>query len=263
MEYFPQMWSGCIAQYPLRKELRTRTAQTELADGSAVKWPDSQAGEVHWSFLARQLDAGEKSAIENLFRTSEGSLKTFTFLDPLANLLRWSEELSETVWHRDALVSLAAGVSDPVGGTGATSVVNAGQAEQELGQTIALPAWFGYCFSFQARSASGTRLRVQRRSGTTIQEASLAVAGEWARCQSAGSIGTLDESMTFSIILAPNSQVDIYGLQVEAGPGASSYMKTSDRSGTYPETRFEHDYLDCVASGPGEFDIRIELASRL
>ncbi len=44
-----------------------------------------------------------------------GRLETFTFLDPAGNLLLSSEEFGAPEWNNGPLISLTAGMADPLG----------------------------------------------------------------------------------------------------------------------------------------------------
>ena len=49
--------------------------------------------------------------------------------------------------------------------------------------------------------------------------------------------------MRFGLSLAPGATVEIFGLQVEAQPGASNYKATAARGAVYPGARFDDDSL--------------------
>ena len=52
--------------------------------------------------------------------------QTFTFLDPAGNLLARERDFGAAAWTNGALIALTPGISDPLGTTRATRVINAG-----------------------------------------------------------------------------------------------------------------------------------------
>ena len=85
-------------------------------------------------------------------RVEGAARRAFTFLDPTDNLLCWSEKLDESVWERNSLLTITAGIADPNGGTNATRVSNTGSGALSIQQTVNGPGWFQYAFGVQARS---------------------------------------------------------------------------------------------------------------
>ncbi len=58
-------------------------------------------------------------------------------------------------------------------------------------------------------------------------------------------------------------QVDVFGAQVEAQPGAGLYKKTIDLGGVYSSTRFSSDLLFVTATAPNQNSCQIDLISNL
>ena len=65
--------------------------------------PDATAGQIEWKLSYQDLTIAEVQSLSNLFTASQGEFAAFTFIDPLANLLGWSE--------RSLATGLAAGVA--------------------------------------------------------------------------------------------------------------------------------------------------------
>ena len=105
MATYPQLETGALTQFPIRKRRRARTVTNAAADGSSIKLADP-AGEVtEWRLDYAELTDAEAAALQQFFEAAEGMLNGFTFLDPTANLLAWSGKLDEEVWERDPLLS--------------------------------------------------------------------------------------------------------------------------------------------------------------
>lgn len=257
---FPQLASGAGAQYPLTRSRSRRTVRNVLPDGSDVKFTDEGAGAARWDVNLRELSDAEVQAVVNLFTACEGRLRTFTFVDPGANLLAASSDVTNAVWHKDPLLQVTAGIADPTGGTRAFGLVNAGQAPQSLRQTLAAPGSFQYCFSLYARSAGAAAIRLIRSSATANQATGFALGGNWQRISSSGALGGSDPSVTFAIELVAGAAVEVFGLQVEAQVSPSAYMETGP-SGLYSRARFDMDTLTAVALAPGRSDLIVKIVS--
>src|SRR5438128_7549144 len=126
MPFFPQLRSGSCAQYPIIKRLSTRTIVNDILDGSAVRFADAGSGAVQWDLHLSALAAEEWTAIQALFLACEGRLGSFVFLDPTGNLLLWSEDLSSSLWSKDPLLRVTAGIDDVFATQRASLLTNTG-----------------------------------------------------------------------------------------------------------------------------------------
>src|ERR1051326_2414008 len=134
-----------LTQFPIVKRARRRTVLNRAADGRAIKWADP-AGEItEWALHYSELNDDEAKALEDFFFAAEGTLQEFTFLDPTANLLAWSDKLEESVWLKGPLLTVSGG-----------RLSNSGAGPQTISQTLAAPSGFLYCFSAYVRAAEPT-----------------------------------------------------------------------------------------------------------
>ncbi len=248
---FPQLNSGAIAQAPFHRIRTTRTAANRMADGSEVRGPDSSAARLAWEVQLADLSDDELGRIAALFDAVEGRVGRFLFLDPAGNLLQWSEDLSRNCWQKGAMLQFAAGVADPLGGTGAARVTNAGQSAQDVAQALAAPATFVYCFSVYARAAAPCAVSLAMVSGAVRQVTEHAVGPTWQRLTLTWSAGGGVDQMSFGVELPAGASVELFGFQSEAQPAASSYRKTSDTSGVFSAARFAGDEFAVLTEGPG------------
>ncbi len=147
MMVYPQLGTGSLAQFPIRKQQQQRTVVNAALDGSAIRLADPNGAGTLWVLSYAGLTDTEREALEAFFEAAEGSLNAFTFLDPTANLLAWSDQLTNGVWQLDPLLTLTGGVADPAGGTLAWKLLNIGAAAQGISQTLQSPAGYLYCLS--------------------------------------------------------------------------------------------------------------------
>jgi hypothetical protein len=249
MNYFPQLESGAVAQFPVRRRARHRTVLNEAGDGSQIRFSDVNFEERGWELRFEGISDAEWQAIEDLFVNVEGRLGTFLFLEPGANLLAWSEKQEEDVWQSDAGIEVLAGQTDPLGGAEARTI-SAGGSSGALWQAMAAPAGLRYAGSIWARtSASGAALQVSDGVSAAVTTA-IDSSNEWKRYSIASALGSSEEAVHFRIVAPAGGSVTVFGAQLEAQAMPSDYKKTLEQPGVYPNARFDQDVLADEAEGP-------------
>jgi hypothetical protein len=239
---FPQLSSGAVAQFPFRRRTGFRTLMNRAADGSEIRAADADFAERVWLLSANELSDEEWVDIEELFEQSEGRLLSFLFLEPGANLLSWSEQVSHAAWDKDAGISVLDGQNDPFGGTGAVRITSGGTAGS-VTQTLSIPASFRYAGSIWARTAqAGTLLQVDD-DGSQIVQAAFDNSNQWRRYSVGYNLSSASELVAFRIVVPASTTVDVFGPQLEAQASPSAYKKTLEQAGVYPNARFDQDSL--------------------
>jgi hypothetical protein len=257
MPCFPQLGTGASGQYPIRKRSSLRTIRNQCLDGREIKVADAAASSIDWQLTFQELIDDEMASLRDFFVSIEGSLGTFTFLDPTANLLAWSEKFDEAVWQRDPLLQVSGGAGDPFGGTLAFHAGNPTGAVLRIRQTLNVPGGYYYSLSLSARSDRPGEVTLLRGGETSIR----ATGPVWNRLVFASASSSSEETVEFGIELAPGASVDLYGAQVEPQIGASLYKKTTSAGGIYPDTRFGEDGLVFSTIGPGRHGCIVHLRS--
>lgn len=258
MNYFPQTAAGAIAQYPVQRTRQWRWISNQLESGEMIMLPDAPASQIGWKLTYTDLSVAEVANIQALFDSSQGQYGAFLFVDPMANLVAWSEDYAQPNWQPGQL-SIAGGAADPLGTTRAASVKNAAAAQQSVMQTLNVPGSYVACFSVWARSDSATSFALLRDATT----AAFNLTPAWTRYQISGT-GTAGAAQSaFSIAVGAGQTIQIFGPQVEAQPAAASYKQTTTGAGIYPETYFAKDELQITSTGPGLFAVEIDLISRV
>jgi hypothetical protein len=261
MACFPQLKTGTAAHFPCTKRVRQRTVVNQQADGGAVKLFDPGACTAEWEINFVGLDSEEWDSIRTLFEACEGRLGSFVFLDPFDNLLKWSEDLSAAAWTVDAGITLVSGVSDPLGGTGATQVTNASGPARGFRQTVSAPAGYQYCFSTYVRSAAAATVTLSISAGSSMSELSVATGPAWRRVEMPVQLASQDETITFQVALAGGATVELFGLQAEPQVGASRYKKTGAQSGVYANASFLDDVLAMTSDAPGAYSCPVRITA--
>ncbi|MBV8478426.1 MAG: hypothetical protein JOZ36_17345 [Acidobacteria bacterium] len=251
--FFPQMSSGALAQYPIKKALLARTIKNVLPDGSMITLADSLGARLVWQMTYIELSTLDIEALQSHFSACMGPYRAFTFIDPTDNMFNFSSDLTATAWDRSSLISVLPGQSDPEGGTAAFTVVNQGQASQIIGQTLNVPANYQYCFSVYAQADQAGELTLVR-NGISPGESTIATIGPaWTRIISSGRLNDAGTSFTAGISVAPGQQVRLYGPQLEAQIAPSRYRVTADTGGVYPNSHWGVEELEVSADAPNLF----------
>ena len=261
MLVFPQLATGASALYPVRRMNVARTVVNTLGDGSSVIFGDPDAGMREWELRASGLTLSEWTAIDTLFQAVTGRFATFTFLDPFGNLLLRSEEFGDPAWDNSPLIQLTPGISDPLGTTRATQVVNAGSAAGVVAQTLAVPGNLRYTLSVWAKTTGVSNVTLSATTTGGNATRTIALTSGWSRVFLDVELGLNTESVVFGVVLAVGAIVDLFGMQVEAQPGFSDYKKTGGSGGLYAQARFAEDELTVTAKGTDVFDAVIRITA--
>lgn len=238
MLVYPQLATGALSQFPVQRRHTLRTLVNTAADGTVIKWADPGAETVEWQLDYAALSDAELAALQQFFSAAEGTLNPFTFLDPIGNLLAWSNDLSNAVWDSGPFLAHTGGIADPAGGNNAWSLVNSGAAAQDLSQTLGAPGGYLYCFSVYAQSAAPATVTLLVGSNRYPQ----IVGPDWGRIACAGTADATASSVTFGVELGAGATINLYGLQAEPQASPSLYM-ASTSGGCYENARLRDDTL--------------------
>lgn len=263
MRAFPQLRTSALVQFPFRSVMRTRCVTNRTAEDRLIQSADVDFSFICWELEYSTLDRTECQALEQFFESCEGALQSFTFLDPNANLLSTSDDLSSSNWTKGPLLQVTPDQSDPWGGNTASNLINVSQVDQEISQTLPIPASFRYCFSAYGRSATSGLACLLLEGGRQPLHKLFPLRPQWARLSLCGSLGATGDSVRFAVRVPPGAAVQVAGMQVESGTSPTDYKRTSGARGVFPATYFEQDELEVVANGPNSYSCLVRLASRV
>jgi len=255
---FPQLRSGAVAQLPIQRSENYRTRRNALADGSVIQMTDAGFANAGWTLKFSALTADEAQALQSLFQSAQGRLNTFTFLDPSANLLCWSDDLTQTAWSVDPQLTLGV-VQDAFGGSAGWQMVNGAAAAQSISQTTNAPATLEYCFSAYLRSDMPAQVTFEIGGNAAV---TALVSGTWQRWEAAATGGT-GPQVVFGLSIPPDTTVQVCGIQAEAQPAAGVYKSSMATSGVFPNSRFDQDSMDVTATEAGLFACNVRIVSQL
>ncbi len=260
MPFFPQLSTGAVAQFPAFRTRFTRTVLGESDGGIQAKLADPGFERAEWVLRLPDLAEAEASALEALFEAVEGRLRPFVFLDPLANLLAWSEVFGNSPWQKPAPLQLTAGIADPFGTARASRVINTSAIPMALAQEIEGPGSYRYAFSVWARGA-GSSLTLRRSAGPVAMSEEFVAGSGWRRVAlRCGAAAIAEPPVRFEIELAPGAAVDLFAAQVEPQVQPGPYKRTGAESGVYMTANFAQDEIAVDAEGPNRFSAVIRIA---
>jgi hypothetical protein len=251
--YYPQLSSGALAQYPIKKTRLFRTVKNVLPDGGLVLFSDPAYSHLLWTLSYSGLSGSDIGALQAHFAACNGPFHAFTFIDPTDNMLLWSADLSNPVWQSPSLIKVQANIADPFGGSGAFTITNNGQANLEFSQTVNVPAGYQYCFSVYLASAQQATATLFRRGSAMTQSMAANVSPTWQRIVSAGQLSDSGTVFTVGLSLMPGQQLLVYGPQLEAQISPSTYRPSTQTSGVYPDSHWSVEQLPIAATAPDLF----------
>src|SRR5579884_4400807 len=111
--FFPQLSTGVLAQYPIRKTISRRTIRNNMPDGSLLLASDTDASYITWSLAYQGLTAEELASLTNLFASCQGRVRSFTFIDPTDNMLLQSATLTAPPWTASPGSQITPNAADP------------------------------------------------------------------------------------------------------------------------------------------------------
>jgi len=243
MPVFPQLNTGAMAQFPIAARRIVRTVVNEALDGRQFKYADPGRARAEWDVRLTALSNEEWTRIEELYAETEGRLGTFVFLDPLDNLLRYSEDLTQPVWETEALMTLTPAQPDPWGTQRATRLSNTTSLLRVIQQTVPAPGMYTYCLSAWARADQPVQIRMRLNAGPSYADRFIDLDAEWRQISLMADLDWADPGVEASFALPAGTAADLAGLQLEAQLAPSSYKKTGATSGVYANARFASDRL--------------------
>lgn len=248
--FYPQLTSGALAQYPIRKTRLARTVKNLLSDGSMILFSDPDGARLIWELAYAELSDVDVQALQAHFSACVGPFHAFTFIDPTDNMLVSSSDMAASPWMASSSVYVTAGAADPTGGTAAFTCTNTGQISGGITQDLQVPSGYQYCFSIYAMSASPSAITMLLQGSTTQQNTSLSVGPNWKRIVCAGKLSDSGVGLTIGVILEPGQQVQLYGPQVEAQVVPSRYRPTVETGGVYANAHWAVEQLSITAAAP-------------
>jgi hypothetical protein len=155
------------------------------------------------------------------------------------------------------LTTVTPGIADPFGGARASEITGGGA---EVAQVLAVPGDFQYAVSVWARSVVSTTAMLFGETSGGSNEHTFTVGMAWKRISMPVVLGLATESVKFGVRFF--GTVELFGMQVEAQPGAGGYQRTDAKGGVHAMARFDEDALTVRARGADVFDAVIQIVTK-
>ena len=240
--YFPILRSGAATQYPVTRIVRHDVILAETP-GGAVWLGSSGAGSLRrWHIAFRDLTDAEVEALVQLHETC-GGWRTFRFADPLANLLRWSEDLTNPVWSRSPGVTVTRSGQD-ADGASEFLIVNTSAAAGYVWQDLDLAPGAVCCFSC-ALWSEGT---VQAALHACEERKEVIGPDTWQPHYVTGvSTGGVQR---VQIEVEAGRSLHVRHVQAELQVAPSPYKPSFEDGGVFSKTRFARGGIRIVTTAP-------------
>lgn len=241
--FFPQLSSGTLSQYPVKRIKGVHTAGYMAEDGTKVMYFDPDGSSLTWQLSYSGLNADEVTALETLFEGCRGQFHAFTFLDPVGNLLG-------PAWQTDPNIQVSG-----------TIFTNSGNAAASASQALPIPAGYTYCFSLPGNlSADPSATLTIVASGPSSQQQVVLSLKDPLLVYS-GALTDAGSTFTIGVQLQPGQSVDLSEAQLEAQPVPSPFRPAV--GGVYTNAHWATDELTFVAEGPNSYNTSFSILTHV
>lgn len=252
-EIFPTRFS-----LPLSRELAFTTRLNRTPDFTELRAQDQPAPLFRWDLDLGPLSDADFAAVQNFHAARGGAYESFTFLDPLDNLLQWSEDFSQASWQKSSpsQITITFGVADPFGGSAAQTVTNTAGSTNTVSQSIAAnPQGITATGSLWLRGT--VTLRLTDGGSQSFTRTVTAVA--WTRFILTGTFASSGAQMTFAVDFGVGASASLFGAQLVALPGAGAYTRTTTLCGFHPNCAFDARPLTHRVIAPGVNQVKLSI----
>jgi hypothetical protein len=213
---------------------------------NATEQRSSDAGPRRVWDLEFELTGAEMAALAAFFTAHDGPYEGFIFLDPLDNLLKWSESFPQAAWEKSQPSFMQ---------MNGTRITNTAGSPNVLSQAVPVSG-IALAGSVSLKDATApVTLRVTGAAERVVQP-----GADWTRCALAGTPGA---PSGFEIELPAGASVDATAAQLVTGLAAGNYIRTEAVSGYHPGSHFESQELQHRATGPGRNRARVRIGCSL
>lgn len=241
--FFPQLSTGALTQYPIKRVKSVHTAGYMAEDGTKVMYFDPNGGSLTWQLSYAGLTQGEVTTLEALFEACSGQFRAFTFLDPLANLLG-------TQWQPDATVQLSGNIA-----------TNTGAVAAGASQSLAIPAGYTYAFSVPGDLSADPSANISILASGPNSQNQLVLSLSRPLLVYSGALADTGLGFTIKVQLQPGQSIDLSQAQLEAQPAPSPFRPVL--GGIYTNAHWGNDELTFVAEGPNSFNTNFSIVTHV
>lgn len=241
--YFPNLNSGATAQYPIRRTTRYRTVVNANDLTTTIRASDPGARRIAWWLRYQGLADNEVAALTGLFQEVKGPLGSFTFVDPEANLLTQSENLTHVFWQKSAGLGMVSAATAPDSASQSFRLIASPGQPAEISQTLPVPASYRWVLSAYLRADQPTDASLFLRSSLGEHSKTVNVGAQWQRYSFGGQFWNSTDGMDAGLRIGGGAVIEATAFQLECQATPSRYQRTETNRGIYPNARFSQDSL--------------------
>lgn len=248
MATYPATAHGAVCQFPVEKEQQWRIV--EIESGGGIRERRTERGAiVRWRLRYEDLSDAEGLALEQFYADRGGALKPFEFVDPFANTILDSADLTTAAWSRNGG---SVGQSDEVRDGHRVFLLTGGC---ELSQNVEVAGGYAYCASAWARSPGGGELQIDLAGNQNT----IPLGPNWRRCwvsmAPAGATGVV--GVTF--VNAGPSETEIAALSLVAQPYPGEATVSGAGRSLYRSAHFAEGGFRLIPTGPNRNRVEVTI----
>lgn len=259
MPVLPQLGEvKILTQRPYVSRLSFRTIKVDMPHGrrwsfplvgsGLLDFPENPLGEFVLNFPV--LTDGERDGLVSFYRARKGMYEEFEFFDPGGNLVRYSEDFSNSYWTG----SFSGGaVTDPYGGSKAAS--SGGGSLSGIVAPNGGISGFRLCASIWCKPTGASSMEISLTGGGSSVTALR--GGTWTR---AFHTAEISGSGVISVTFDPGGSMALFGAQVSSMLGEGGYVKSPANFGWHERCRFDSPEISVIRLGPNHNSLTIPVA---
>jgi hypothetical protein len=237
--FFPQLSTGALVQYPMKRTKSVQTVSTQAEDGSVITYFDPKGSILAWQLEYSGITQAEADRLQVLFDNCAGRFRAFTFIDPVANLLKEQ-------WQTGTGIEKTGSV-----------YTNAGNSAAEVSQTFSVPSGYAYCFSVPGDLSAPPEAALTLIRRGSMAEQAVVLPLKNALLVSGGTLSDAGFGFTVAVRLQPGQSVDLSRAQLDAQPSPSAFRPP--QGGVFQSAHWAVDELMFTAIGPDLYSTKFTI----
>jgi hypothetical protein len=227
---------------PLSREARFTSRVSRTPDFTEMRAADQATTLFRWDLQVGPLTDADATSLQAFYASCNGGYQSFVFLDPLDNLLNWSEDFAQSCWLKTIPSSLriAGGGTDPLGGSAAQTLTNTVGSVNTISQTLTANPQGTTLTASVWLIGLGAPVTLRLSDGGSQNFATTVSPGpSWQRYFVIGAFAASGSQITWAADLPANGSAQFFGAQLVATRGPGTYTRTTTVSGFHPNCCFD------------------------
>jgi hypothetical protein len=256
--HFPALDNGMLAHLPVELSIEKITRATRFPDGSLLFAASEARTRYSWLLRYENLNPQEWQRLLDFITASKRGASSFTFYDPIGNLLAQSNNLEDSIWLASPGLTV-----DPIldaDQSNAFILTNATAQPLALSQSVSIAGPFTTCFSLRAKWAGGANFSLALSDAAQTSSVSRS-ATAWARHHVRLTSSGAPETRMVSIVVPPTTQIIVAAPQLEIAAHPGVPLETGAQSGVFPNSWLAQKSFDTRSAAPGAHSITLRIES--